>query len=96
MAFVGGVLWGPAAHFPLITRAIWSRGTPCVGCVNPSVVVGLTTVGVLVGGTGLWPGWLPGPASCSICWLVAGKVESQGVPGGPDAGVGLLVGDSGS
>ena len=38
--FVGAVLWVPAAPSPLVTRAIYSRCTPYVGCLGSSVVVG--------------------------------------------------------
>ena len=48
VAYVRDVLWGPAAHCILVTRAMCSRGAPYVGYMGPSVVSGLTTVGVLV------------------------------------------------
>ena len=37
--FVGVVLCMPAVQFPLVTRAICSRGAPYVGCMGPSVFV---------------------------------------------------------
>lgn len=60
---------GPVAHPPLATRGICSRGTHFVGLVGPSSVVGLTTMGALLGGLALWPGWLSGPALCNGSWL---------------------------
>ena len=38
--FVRDVLCTPAAHSPLVTRAICSRDAPYVGCKDPSVVMG--------------------------------------------------------
>ena len=38
-----------------------------MGCIGPSVLVELTTVGVLVGKAGSWPGWLPGLHVCGEC-----------------------------
>ena len=38
--FAGDVLCIPAVHFPLVTRAVCSRGVPCLGCMGPSVVAG--------------------------------------------------------
>ena len=59
---MGDVLWVPAGHSPLVTRAVCSRGTLYVGCMGPSAVAVLTTVGVLAGAAGPSSGWLPGPA----------------------------------
>ena len=53
---------GPAVHSLLVTRAICSRGVLYMGCVGPSLVMGLTTVGTLVGGSCPHTGWMPGPA----------------------------------
>ena len=60
--YVGDVLWVPAAHCPLFTRVICSRGDPYVGCMVPSFVVGPTTVGVLLSVASPQPHWLPSPA----------------------------------
>ena len=40
---------GPSSALPSGTRALCSRGDLHVGCVNPSVVVALTTVGPVKG-----------------------------------------------
>ena len=40
---------GPAALSPLVTKAICFWGAPCMDSVGPSVVVELTTMGVLNG-----------------------------------------------
>lgn len=64
------ILWGPASHS--FWSAVCSRGVPCVCCVCPSVVTGLTTVCMLVGGVGPQPSWLPGPASCGGYWPACG------------------------
>ena len=45
-SFIVRILWGPAAHFPMATRAICFRGIPYVGYIFPSVVAGVTTVGI--------------------------------------------------
>ena len=37
--YVGDVLCIPAAHFPLVSGTICSRGAPYVGCVGRSVVL---------------------------------------------------------
>ena len=49
-AEVGDILWGPAAQSCLVTKTKHFRGALCVGCVGSSVVVGLTTMGVMLGG----------------------------------------------
>lgn len=49
---------GAAEHSPLVTRATYSKGPFYVGCVCPSLVEGLTTVCMLVGGAG------PGSVGC--------------------------------
>lgn len=54
------VLGGPEAQFSLITRAVFSRSTPHVGCEGSSLVAELAAVGVLVAGLAPKPGWLPG------------------------------------
>lgn len=38
--FVGDVLCTPVVHFPLVTRAVCSRGVLCLGRMGPSVVAG--------------------------------------------------------
>ena len=59
----------PAVHSFLVTRAIRSRGVPYVGCMGPSVVVGLTAVGALVGRQAL---------PCVVdAGLLMGEAESQ-------------------
>ncbi|KAJ8785339.1 hypothetical protein J1605_007351 [Eschrichtius robustus] len=45
--YVGDILWGPVAHSPLITRAICCMGATYVSCMGSSVVMRLTTVGIL-------------------------------------------------
>ena len=64
VVFLGNVLYVPTVHSPLITRAICARSPPSVG---PSVVRGLTLVGMLSGGAGPWPGWLPGSEPSGSC-----------------------------
>ena len=44
-----------------------SVGVPPCGCVGPSVVAGLTTVGMLVVVTGSQPVCCSGPAECEGC-----------------------------
>ena len=39
--YVGDTLRDPVTFSPLVTRAIYSRGAPYIGCMGPSVVVGL-------------------------------------------------------
>lgn len=41
------ILWGPATYSSLAIRAKCFRGVPYVGCVLPSVVAELTTVGAV-------------------------------------------------
>ena len=59
-------------------------------------MVGLTTVGTLVGGPDPWPSWLHGPGSCGGFWPAVrwGGVLAQLVAwhGGGRVGAGLLVG----
>lgn len=54
-------------------RVIYSRSVPCVGSVGPSIVGALTLVGMLAGGAGLWPGWLPGSEPSGSCWPMVGS-----------------------
>lgn len=71
---VGDVLCILAAHSPLATRAICSRGVPYVGCVSPSVVAG-----GLVGVAGPWFGWVALPCvEAAVCWLVGPDHEAAG------------------
>ena len=69
-SYVGDVLWGPTAHFLLVTRAMCSMGAPYVGCMCPSVVVGLTT-----GHTGK-KGWTPGQLVARLCLMLLGRAGS--------------------
>ena len=77
---------------------ICSRGSLCADCTGPSVVVELTTVGVLKGRAGLQSHWLPGPALNGSCWPAGrwGRVPAWLAlwPEGPVAG--LLVGGQAS
>lgn len=52
---------GPSSTL-LWPSKLYSLGRRHVNCVGPSVVVGMTTVGTLVGRTGHQPGSLLGPA----------------------------------
>lgn len=61
VALYSRYLWGPVAYTLLVTRAIYSSCAFHLGYMGLSVVAGPTTVEVLVGGAGPWPGWLPGP-----------------------------------
>ena len=66
-SFVGDVLCLPAAHSPLITKAIYSRDAPYEGCVDTSVVQ-VMWVG--------WQVWLaPSPVDCQTlpCVAAAGR-----------------------
>ena len=56
---LGDALWDPAACYPTVARAIFSGRY--VDNVCPSLVVGLTTVGVWVVWAGPQPSWLAGP-----------------------------------
>ena len=71
--YVGDILWAPAAQSSMVTRTICSRSAPYVGCVYPSIVVGLTTVGALLDRAGPPLCWLPGLALCSGCWPSDGQ-----------------------
>lgn len=94
MTPIEDILWDLAAHSPLLTKGICSRGTACVFGVVLSVAVGLTTVGKLVGSP--QRGWMPGPALCSGsrhagrqgCVLVQLAVHLRG----PRVGASPLVG----
>ena len=61
--YVGDVLWGTAAHSPLVTRVECSRNVPYVGCMGPSDVVGPGLVPQ--------PGRLSDPALCGGCQLTS-------------------------
>ena len=67
-----------------------SRVSPYVGSMYPSVVVGPTTVDMLLGRAGPWPNWLWGCASCSGCRPAGEKgrfsVSLAVCPGEPGAG----------
>ena len=81
---VGGVLYIPAVHSSLVTRAVCSRGAPSVGCVGHSVVVGY--VGGLVGCQAL-------PCvEAAGCWLAwpGHEVADCGTQGGARASAGSL------
>lgn len=56
--YVVDIPWGPAAHSPLFTSAICSRGAPCVGWVGH----------LLCWGQSRWVRWkaepTPGPSGC--------------------------------
>ena len=63
VAYIGDVLWDPAAHSSLVTRAICSRGMPYVGCVGAPGPVGCQTLppaqaAGLLGWQGQLPVWL--------------------------------------
>lgn len=101
---MGSVLWGIAARYPLFSdtptqniptliRGMYSRGVPYVGCMGPSFVVGLATVGVLASGAGPQPYWLS-----DFCFTHAeaarpwSQVPGQLVGGSRMAGADCLVG----
>ena len=44
---------GPKVQATLVTQTAWSRRCPYAGCVDPRVVVGLTTVGIRQAGLSL-------------------------------------------
>lgn len=50
------IIWGQAAHSPLVIRGTWYRNNLSVGCIGSSVLEGMTTVGVLVDEASLWSG----------------------------------------
>lgn len=56
--------FGAQKHSSLVTRAVHSRVAINVGCVCPSVVLELITMGVLGGQAGSWSYWPQGHASC--------------------------------
>lgn len=51
--YVGNILSGPATHFCLVTRSVWSRDVSYVGWVSHSVVG--ATMGTLVDMAVPWP-----------------------------------------
>ena len=77
--------YGAQVHASFWPPIFW--GVPYVGCMHPSVVAGLTTVSMLIGGTGPWPCWLWGPAQVALlggagfpsdcCGLLAGRASPQ-------------------
>ena len=69
---------GSNSEFPLASRGICSRAVPYVGCMSPSNVEGLPTVGTLVGMAGLWSRWLRGLALCGCYGQLAGRAGSDG------------------
>ena len=64
--YVGDIVWSP---FLLVIRTMCSGSILCVGYVCPSVVVGPTTVGMLIASAGPWPRLLLVPTSCRACQL---------------------------
>lgn len=53
---MGDILWGPV--ITLWSPQLYALGVPpYVGCMGPSVLAGLNTVGMLAGGAGPQPGW---------------------------------------
>lgn len=50
--YIGDILWGSAAYFPLITCVICSEFAPYVGIMGLSFVVGLTASDVLISEAG--------------------------------------------
>ena len=62
---------GSNSEFPLASRGICSRAVPYVGCMSPSNVEGLPTVGTLVGESSFWPSWPWQAMPCLIQWLLA-------------------------
>ena len=87
--FVGNILWGPAAHSPLDTRAICSRAVP-IGRHWSFCCGRLPIVRGLIGVAGPWSFWLPGPAFCWGCWLIDGRGSGPGTSGlcGPPSSAG--------
>ena len=93
--FVGDVLCIPAAHSPLVIRAICYKHAPYVDCMAPSLMEGCLTWVV-------WLAWLaPRPVGCwtlpcaqaaSCCLAGLGhKVTGCRTPGGPRASAGSLM-----
>lgn len=84
--------YGAQQPSPLWSSELYALGVVTyVGCVQPSVVSGLTTVGVLVGGGWGWPLACLAARSCVLwrlpvtggqvqvlAWLAAGSGVSQG------------------
>ena len=87
--------FGGQQQTPFCLPVLYDLGTPYVDSMGPSVLVGLTTVGMLVGRAGPLPSWLPGPASCWGCWPQVGRIRSSCIwlhsLGRPEASAGALV-----
>lgn len=62
--YAGDALWRQAAHYPLLTRVIRSRGGPWGSCLC------LCCAWVDCCGHA---GWLPVPILCRCCWPLVGK-----------------------
>ena len=96
---VGDVLWGPAAHSTLVTRAVCSKGAFYVSCVNRYIVLGLSTVSVLLGSTVLCPVScalcgdckLPGGQNRLLVWLFAGPSGHRAAAGSLEGCIGSLA-----
>ena len=78
---MGDLLGDLGAHSPLVNKVMCSRSTHCVGCVVLSFVVGLTILGMLVGGAGLVllalsSLGLAGPSLCGCYWPIGLQVSS--------------------
>ena len=74
--YVGYVLLHSAAHSPLVTRTVCSKGAPYVGYMGPYILVGPSTVSAQMGVVGPWPSWLSGPASSWASCPLVGRVRS--------------------
>lgn len=78
---------------PLVSRVICSMDVSCVGCMHPSLVAGLSILGVLVSGAGsnlfhykaclilwLWACWRADQTSCvvgCVAWWQMTALETQ-------------------
>ena len=59
---------------------LYALGSLNIGCVGPPVLMRPTSVGMLAGGPGPWPGWVPGLALCGGCWPTDGSIWVWGSP----------------
>ena len=64
--------YGAQQHTPLWSLELCALYALC-GSMLPSAVAEPTTVGLLIGRAGPWPGWLPGLAWCGGCWSPSGQ-----------------------